>query len=95
MEDITGRGAYCGRVLGQRGDGDSVLLFVDEVLPEQWMKLPDYVMTIEYYTEADCRALFQKIVDAVQIFHEAGVAHRYLHMENIVVDQNVSALIRF
>ena len=75
LEQIIKRGAYCGKIVGSEkedsdGGGPSAVLLVDETLTSQWKRLPELVLTIEFYTEADCRSLFKKIASAVQIFHE-------------------------
>jgi len=54
--------------------------------------LPDFISRLPVYTEADCRGLFRQLVLAVEAFHNAGVAHRYLHMNNVIVDSDVSLL---
>ena len=68
-------------------------MLVQEMIPHNAVILPDFISGLEVYTEADCRRLFGQLVDAVGAFHNAGAAHRYLHMNNIIMDSHVSSYV--
>ena len=52
--------------------------------------LPDYIASLDVFTEKECRDLFSKCVDCLQILHETTrIAHRNLHLENFLVDLDV------
>jgi serine/threonine protein kinase len=55
--------------------------------------LPEYVSSIDQYTEDDCRNLFQQIVQAVHAHHENGIVHRNLNVDNIFVIPEVGIII--
>lgn len=80
-------------MLGILGEGNASRLVVNERLSERWMQLPDYVPRLGSYSEGECRAVFSKILQAVQSFHRAGLCHRYIHMENIIVDTQVREML--
>ena len=69
------------------------MILVQEKVPQNATLLPHFISRLPAYTEAECRGLFRQLVNAVEIFHNAGVAHRYLHMNNVIVDLNVSYML--
>lgn len=54
---------------------------------------PEYIGSLSdgAYTEKDCRAICRQLARAIQILHKAGMAHRNLHVENVLIDPLVSA----
>jgi len=68
------------------------MVLVQEIVPHRAANLPGFISKLPVYTEAECRGLFRQLVLAVEAFHNAGVAHRYLHMNNVIVDSDVSFL---
>lgn len=75
-------GGYQGRVVLER-EG---MVMIEEGRPAEAMSLPYHVTKYSRYTELECREIFRKLVQRVQAFHRARIAHRYLHPENILVE---------
>jgi serine/threonine protein kinase len=52
--------------------------------------LPNYVASLNRYTEKDCRQLCRQIAEIIKLSHGSGMAHRNLHLNNFFVDRAVS-----
>jgi tRNA A-37 threonylcarbamoyl transferase component Bud32 len=64
---------------------DGYMLIEEKVIADRYILLPRAVARFRSYTELECRNLFRKIALHVGKFHTAGLAHRCLHTESIVV----------
>lgn len=82
-------GAYKCNVLDHR-DGQAL---IEETKPVNAVLLPHYVMSLENYSERECRCLSREIARRLHLFHGKGnVVHRKLHLENVLVESHVSSL---
>jgi tRNA A-37 threonylcarbamoyl transferase component Bud32 len=88
---------YSGRVVdqtrAQEESGEADLICVEEIVPLGTEVLPVYVGKMQRYTERECRFICKQIAKGIQTLHQAGIAHRNLHLENVIVDRKVRALI--
>jgi len=82
LTGMMGSGGYQGRVVLER-EG---MVMIEERRPAEAMSLPYHVTQYSRYTEFECREIFRKLVQRVQTFHTARIAHRYLHPENILIE---------
>ena len=85
---------FKGRLLRDEASDSTNMMLVQEIFPHNAALLPDFISGLPVYTEAECRGLFRQLVNAVEAFHNVGVAHRYLHMNNVIVDSNVRSYFR-
>ena len=63
------------------------MICVQEANPTDIEPIPVYIGRRGSYTEMDCRFLCRQIAQTIKCMHENGMAHRNLHMENILADQ--------
>lgn len=77
---------YNGVVIDAKGVGPDGIICVRENNPtdDEFFALPEYISRRGVYTEEDCRHLFKQLAEAVKCMHHAGMAHRNLHMENVL-----------
>jgi serine/threonine protein kinase len=68
--------------------GGAVL--VEERIPRGGVILPYYIASRQSYTECDGRIVCKKIAEAIRALHDAGVAHRNIHLGNFIVEEGVS-----
>lgn len=54
--------------------------------PSSFVDLFDYITERGGVKETDARAMFRRVVETVQLVHEAGVVHRDIKDENVVID---------
>jgi serine/threonine protein kinase len=84
---------YSGRVVdqtrAQEESGEADLICVEEIVPPDTETLPLFVGKMQRYTERECRGICKQIALGIQTLHRAGIAHRNLHMENVIVDRRV------
>jgi serine/threonine protein kinase len=66
--------------------GEPGLICVEEPVSPVIRVVPDYISTLERYTERECRDICRQLTNCIRILHESGVAHRNLHVENVLVD---------
>ena len=86
QEALTGlihTAGYQGRVVYEK-EGE---VMVEEGRPIEAVTLPYHVTQYTRYTEAECRNICRMLAQRVQAIHRAHVAHRYLHPENVLVEQ--------
>ena len=84
MELLISQHVYSGRIIDRPIQHH--LMMVEDVAPSRARSLPSYVATMGRYSELECRHLFMKVVSLVEQIHHAQVAHRYLKMENIIIE---------
>ena len=78
---------HAGRV--QYAAGQTCL--VHEALGDAALMLPHFIsQRLPFYTEIEARQLFRQMVQIVQLLHEQHVVHRSLHLNHIVVTNEVS-----
>jgi serine/threonine protein kinase len=66
------------------------LVCVEEITPPKSFVLPDYITTLRKYTEKECRKICRQMAEIIKIAHDNGMAHRNIHMNNWLLDRNVS-----
>jgi hypothetical protein len=66
------------------------LICVEETVSPIARPAPDYVGQLQLYSEKECRSICLQIAKCIEILHDAGIAHRNLHLENIIIDPLVS-----
>lgn len=86
-------GIYSARVINHSGSSDQAiqgLIQVEEIQSPITSPLAVYISNIEIYNEKECRAICKEIANCIKIMHEAGIAHRNLHLANVEIDPFVS-----
>jgi hypothetical protein len=86
----NGRLLYHGSVVPDAESDISGAVFVEERIPLGGVLLPYYIATMQSYTEYHGRILCMKIAEAIRTLHDAGVAHRNIHLGNLIVEEGVS-----
>jgi serine/threonine protein kinase len=85
---------YNARIVNHAGSNDQSiqgLIQVEEIRSPITSPVAMYVAHMETYSEKDCRAICKEIAVCVQIMHDAGIAHRNLHLANVEIDPFVSS----
>ena len=91
LATIMSSGIYYGRVIEQTsGNQPQGLLRIEEIKSPIVSPIPIYISRFTHYTEKDCRAICLQIAQCINIMHNAGIAHRNLHLGNVVIDPFVS-----
>lgn len=86
-------GKFCGRLLPDTSSSEQNnegLVCVEELSPPNVRVLPNYIARLRHYTEKDCRRICRQMAEIIKISHDNGMAHRNIHMNNWVLDKNVS-----
>jgi serine/threonine protein kinase len=65
------------------------LILVNELQSSSNVPVAMYISQYKSYSENDCRAIYRKIVNCIKIMHDAGLAHRNLHLGNVLTDIDV------
>jgi serine/threonine protein kinase len=86
----NGRFFYNGTVVPDTEPDPSGAVLVEERIPRGGVALPNYIASMESYTEYRGRILCRKIAEAIKALHDAGVAHRNIHLGNFIVEEGVS-----
>ena len=83
---------YSARQVDERrtDQGTSGLICMEELTRPECMPLPDFILQWRSYTEKDCRNIMLQVATAIKTMHDAGMAHRNLNLNNIVIDPSVS-----
>jgi serine/threonine protein kinase len=81
---------YSGQVVERSESTDAVLMCIQETIPPMTGSIPDFVMQLQAYTEKECRAICLQVAKCIEILHNAGIAHRNLHLDNLLIDLLVS-----
>lgn len=82
---------YAGKFVDQEEAGNAAteLICLEEYTPPNVILLPDYIASLERYTEKECRRLCRQIAEIIKLSHESGMAHRNLQLNNFFVDRSV------
>jgi serine/threonine protein kinase len=67
------------------------MICIEEVISSIDTSVPEYIGRLDSYTEKDCRDICLQIAKCIEILHNAGIAHRNLHVENVLIDLFVSS----
>jgi serine/threonine protein kinase len=88
LATIMSSGIYYGRVIDQASTDQSPqgLIRVEEIQSPIVSPIPIYISRFSHFTEKDCRAICLQIAQCINIMHNAGIAHRNLHLGNVVID---------
>jgi serine/threonine protein kinase len=86
----TGRFFYNGTIVPDTESDTSGAILVEERTPLGGVFLPYYIASRQSYTEYHGRILCRKITEAIRALHDAGVAHRNIHLGNLIVEKGVS-----
>jgi serine/threonine protein kinase len=86
----TGRPLYNGTAVPNTRADTSGAILVEERIPPGGVALPYYIASRQKYTEYDARILCTMIAETIKTLHDAGVAHRNIHIGNIIVEEGVS-----
>jgi serine/threonine protein kinase len=86
----TGRALYNGTAVSNTPADTSGAILVEERIPHGGVVLPYYIAGMKSYTEYDGRILCRMIAETIKTLHDAGVAHRNIHIGNIIVEEGVS-----
>lgn len=70
----------------------SNLICIEETVHSHVRIVPEYIGGLQSYTEKECRSICLQLANSIQILHNAGIAHRNLHLENVMIDSLVSYL---
>ena len=62
------------------------LIRVEEVQSPITSPIALYISRFKTYTEKDCRAICLQIAKIIDTMHSAGIAHRNLHLANLIID---------
>jgi serine/threonine protein kinase len=71
------------------------LIQVEEIKSPIVSPVAMYVANIEKYNEKECRAICREIATCIKIMHDAGIAHRNLHVANVEINPFVSTIDAF
>ena len=96
LATLINLGIFNVRVINHAGDANDTLqglLEVEEIQSPITRPIPVYICNFETYNEKDCRAICREIAICIKRMHEAGIAHRNLHLGNIEIDPFVSSQI--
>jgi serine/threonine protein kinase len=87
-------GIYNARVINHSGSSDQAiqgLIQVEEIQSPITSPVAVYISNFVTYNEKDCRAICKEIATCIKIMHDAGIAHRNLHLANVEIDPFVSS----
>ena len=87
-------GIYNARVINHSGSSDQAiegLIQVEEIQSPITSPVAVYISNFGTYNEKDCRAICKEIATCIKIMHEAGIAHRNLHLATVEIDPFVSS----
>jgi serine/threonine protein kinase len=94
LATLVSQGIYNVRVVNHVPDHSiEGLIEVEEIPPQRAIPVAVYVSRFTSYNEKDCRAICRKIAQCIQTMHDAGLAHRNLHLANVEIDPSVRACV--
>jgi len=67
------------------------MICIEETPSPECVPIPEFVKDLRTYTEMDCRNIVRQLADAIKTMHNAGIAHRNLNLENVIIDPLVSS----
>lgn len=74
----------------QHGGSPVDMICIEETADPTACSLPQYIGRLQSYSERDCRAICLQLAKSIKCLHDSGIAHRDLHVENVLVDVFVS-----
>ena len=85
---IISAGIYSAREVNERRTDQSTfgMICIEEMPPPESIPIPDFIMQLRTYTEMDCRNIILQLANAIKTMHDAGIAHRNLNLENVIID---------
>ena len=89
LETLFMHGIYNARIIHHADRHDQVMhgmKQVEEIISPITSPVAVYISRFNTYNEKDCRAICREITTCIQIMHEAGIAHRNLHLANVEID---------
>jgi hypothetical protein len=95
LATLISYGIYDAQVINHAGINDEAmqgLIQVEENESPIRSPVAVFISHIDTYNEKDCRAICREIAMCIKIMHEAGIAHRNLHLANVEIDPFVSTL---
>ena len=93
LEHALDQLARCGIYSAQIMERKAGEICVKENRPSQALHAPEYIGRLDSYSEKDCRAICRQLAKAIQTMHISGVAHRHLHVENVLINAQVRLLL--
>lgn len=85
---LMATGGFHGRVVTSQNS----YMMVEEFGSSRACVVAEYIASLSQYTELECRNIFRQIALRVLALHDAGLAHRNLHPQNLIVEKGVSTL---
>lgn len=79
---LISTGGFSGRIVSRRGE-ESVM--IAEYESDENLKLPEFIASLETYTERECRCIFRRVLQCILTLHQQRVAHRTLTILSIRV----------
>lgn len=74
----------------RRDESGQGLIYMEETTPPECLPFPEFIrQSLGTYSEFDCRFVCLRLALAIKTMHDAGIAHRNLNMENVVMDPMV------
>jgi hypothetical protein len=95
LETLISLEIYHAKVINHSEISDGAiqgLIQVEEIKSPIVSSVAMYVANIEKYNEKECRAICREIATCIKIMHDAGIAHRNLHVANVEIDPFVSTM---
>lgn len=85
---IISAGIYSARQVSERQTDQLTfgMICIEELVKPECIPLPDFIMQLRTYTEMDCRNIMLQLASAIKTMHDAGMAHRNLNLENVIID---------
>ena len=89
LATLISHGIYNARVINHSGSYDEALqglIQVEEIQSPITIPVAVYISNFKAYNEKECRAICKEIATCIEIMHEAGIAHRNLHLANVEIN---------
>ena len=89
---LESAGIYSARIVDYWPDQRNAdTICMEEKVSPTVVPAPEYVGHLQRYTEKDCRSICLQLAQAIKIMHDSGIAHQNIHLENVLIDENVCA----
>ena len=98
LATLISLGRYNAKVINHSGSSDQAIQGLIQVQEERspiTSPVALYISNFDTYNEKDCRAICREVATCIKIMHEAGIAHRNLHLANVEIDPFVSDICIF